>query len=172
MRLRLAALLALTSASLVASQRPVPVPAPPPGPVPRSELRPRQVSVVVDGCMEDRRLKLARDSTTNPHEMALRATEYILEGPRELLAQLATDHRGHHEEVTGIAIIPPSPGGATVDTRTKTIGGARVTGAVRQGRGSEAKPTAQTPAVVDTPRPVRISVQAVTHLHEKCQPVN
>jgi hypothetical protein len=172
MRLLLCGMLTLLSASLAASQRPVPVPAPPPGPEARSELRPRQVSVVVDGCMEDRRLKLARNSTTNPHEGALRATEYILEGPRELLAQLATDHKGHHEEVTGIAIIPSTPGGATVDTRTKTIGGARVTGSVRQGRGSSSKPTAQTPAVVDPPRPVRLRVQAVTHLADTCQPVN
>jgi hypothetical protein len=170
MRPSVCVVLALASLSVAASQRPVPLPAPPPGPEPRSELRSREIPVVVDGCMEDRRLKLAHGSTTNPHEQALRATEYILEGPRELLAQLATDHKGHHEEITGIAIIPPSPGGATVDTRTKTIGGVRVTGAVRQGRGS--KPTTQTPAVIDPARPVRIKVQAVTHLAEKCQPVN
>lgn len=170
MRLSLCLLVVATSVSLGAAQRPVPRPSPPPGPEPRSELRSRQVSVVVNGCMEDRRLTRTRMSSTNPHEDALRATEYILEGPRELLAQLAADHKGHHEEISGIAIIPPTPGGATVDTRTRTIGGARLTGSVRQG-GSR-KPTAQTPAVIDPPRAVRLRVQAVTHLAEKCVPGN
>ncbi len=168
MRLAVFTLLALAAASLAASQHGLPQPASLP-PEPRSELRAREVAVVVDGCMEDRRLKLARDSTTNSHEEALRATEYLLEGPRELLAPLATDHKGHHEEVRGIAIIPPSPGGATVDTRTRTFGGTRVTGAVRQ-RG-DSKPASGT-AIVDPPRPVRIRVQAVTHIAEKCQPVD
>jgi hypothetical protein len=167
--LRAVLALALAAASLAASQRGLPPPAAP-LPDPRSELRAREVAVVVDGCMEDRRMKLARGSAPNPHEEALRATEYLLEGPRELLAQLASDHRGHHEEVRGIAIIPPSPGGATVDTRTRTFGGTRVTGAVRQG--GDSKPGAGTPAITDPPRPVRIRVQAVTHLAEKCQPVN
>jgi hypothetical protein len=170
MRCSLCAILALAAASLAgSSQRSLPQPTAP-TPDPRSELRAREVAVVVDGCMEDRRMKLARGSATNPHEEALRATEYLLEGPRELLAQLASYHRGHHEEVRGIAIIPPSPGGATVDTRTRTFGGTRVTGAMRQ-RG-DSKPAAGTPALIDPPRPVRIRVQAVTHLAEKCQPVN
>ena len=168
MRLSLCLLVVATSVFLGAAQRALQRPSPPPGPEPRSELRSRQVSVVVNGCMEDRRLTRTRMSSTNPHEDALRATEYILEGPRELLAQLAAEHKGHHEEISGIAIIPPTPGGATVDTRTRTIGGARLTGSVRQG-GSR-KPTAQTPAVIDPPRAVRLRVQAVTHLAEKCVP--
>ena len=167
----LCAIFTLVCASLAAGQRPVPVPSPPPSPEPQSELRERQVPVVVDGCVANRRLKLAYVSSTNPHEDALRATEYILEGPKEVLAQLAADHKGHYEQITGIAIVPPTPGGATVETRTRTIGGVRVTGAVRQGR-TGARPTAQTPVVIDPPRPVRLRVQAAKHLAEKCQPVN
>ena len=166
MRALQCASLAFAALSLAAAQRPVPVPAPPPGPQPQSDLRRREVAVVVDGCLEDRRLKLTSHSSTSPHEATLRATEYILEGPRELLAQLSAEHKGHHEEITGIAIIPP--GGATVDTRTKTIGGVRVTGAVRDGSRSQ---PAQAPAV-DSPRPVRIRVQAATHLAEKCVSIN
>jgi hypothetical protein len=158
--------LAFAALSFAAAQRPVPQPAPA-GPPRQSQLRNREVAVVIDGCVENRRLKLSRHSSTNPHEGALRATEYILEGTRELLAQLSTDHQGHHEEITGIAIIPP--GGDVVDTRTKTIGGVRVTGAVRDG--TRSKPAAQTP-VIDSPRPVRIRVQAATHLAETCQPIN
>jgi hypothetical protein len=172
MRVLLCAITTFACATLAgAAQRPVPVPTPPAGPTPRSELRQQQLAVVVDGCVENRRLKLAYGSSTNSHEDALRATEYILEGPKEVLAQLASEHKGHHEEISGIAIIPPTPGGATIDTRTRTVGGVRVTGSVRQ-QPSSTKPSAQTPAVIDPPRAVRLRVQAVKHLAEKCQPVD
>ena len=167
MRLVTVAVLALTTLPLLASQRPAPIPAPPPGPAPTSQTRAREVQVVIDGCVENRRLKIARSTATNPHESALQATEYLLEGPKELLAQLSSDHKGHHEEIVGIAILPPLPDGATVDTRTKTIGGARVSGAVRQAGASGG---ANRPAVVSTPGPVRIKVQSARHIADSCSP--
>ena len=153
---------------VLAAQRPVPVQPAPPGPAPRSELRPREVAIVIEGCVENRRLKPAASATIhNPHEEALRATEYILEGPRELLSQLARDHRGHHEEIVGVAILPPTPAGETVDTRTREIGGVRVTGAVRQAGGSTG---GDARVMVDAPRSVRIRVKAVRHLADGCAP--
>lgn len=164
--LLVAAFLAIAS-GVAGAQRPVPPRQPDqPGPPPRSELRSREVSVVIDGCVENRRLRpTAGSATLNPHEEVLHATEYILEGPRELLGQLARDHRGHHEEIVGVAILPPTPAGETVDTRTREIGGVRISGAMRQSGGSTA---GDARGMVDAPRPVRIRVKATTHLADHC----
>lgn len=147
--------LALASVSATA-QRPGPQPAPP-GPASSSGIRARETPVVIDGCVRGRRFQLAyKGLTQGVHEEVLRASEFVLEGPSELLKTLAADHDGHHEEITGIAILPPATEDAQVDTRTKEIGGVRVTAGVRQ-RGGRRLPKATRPA--DAPRPVRIRVQ-------------
>jgi hypothetical protein len=157
---------ALAAASMAATQRPIPPPPAQPGPPPRSDVRPREVAVTVEGCVEGRRLKLPyKGAYQGVHEEALRASEFLLEGPRELLRMLASDHKDHHEQIAGIAIIPPSPSGETVDTRTRQIGPARVSGGVRQ-TGRQGVPPAATPA--DAARPIRLRVQSITHLGDTC----
>jgi hypothetical protein len=156
--------LAIASAPL-AAQRP-PVIAPPPGsvPAPTSAVRPADVQVTVEGCLFGTQLRLM-EGPSGAHEQALRASEFLLEGSKELLRQLARDHDGHQEIITGIAIVPPQPAGEVIDTRTKQIGGVRVTGGVRR-TGRAGMPKVVAPA--DVPRPVRIRVQSATHVAEGC----
>ena len=164
MRAAISIALALAFAPVAASQRPIaPAPAQP-GPAPRSNVRPTEVPVTVEGCVFGSQLRLTEGSS-GAHERALNASEFVLEGSKELLRQLARDHAGHQEIITGIAIIPPQPGGEVVDTQTKQIGGVRVTGGVRQ-TGGAGTPKAAQPA--DVPRPVRIKVQSATHVADSC----
>lgn len=166
MRITLWAVVALSSATLAAAQIPVPQPPSQPGPAPRSALRPQEVPVTIDGCVEGRRFTLAYKGTyQGVHEEVLRASEFHLEGSRELMRMLAREHDGHHEEITGIAILPPSPAGETVETRTKQVGGIRVFGGVRQ-TGRQGVPRDMRPS--DASRPVRIRVLSVTHVADGC----
>ena len=156
--------LVAASASLAASQRPVTPPVQP-GPA-SSALRPQEVPVAIEGCLHGRTLKpLQQGLFQGTHEEVLRATEFLLEGSKELMQQLARDHDGHHEEITGIAIIPASPAGEVVDTRSREIGGVRIFGGVRQ-TGVRELPGAV--AAPDSPRPIRIEVKAAAHVAETC----
>jgi hypothetical protein len=163
MRASVLTVLVLASVSVGAPQRPpILSPPPQPGPAPRSNVRPTEVKVTIDGCLRGRQLLPLRFSK-GAHEQGLNASEFLLEGSRELLQQLTRDHNGHQERITGIAILPP--GGETVDTRTKEIGSARVTGAVRQSGTSR---TPEAAALADSPRPVRVRVLSATHVDESC----
>src|SRR5690242_14857359 len=110
-----AVLLALVLSTAVAAQTDVPPrPKTPPSQTPIT--REQQVAVTVDGCVESNRLMPTVSTADSSHELVLNALYYRLEGPKELLRTLARDHKGHQERITGIAIIPATPGGATVDT--------------------------------------------------------
>jgi hypothetical protein len=90
----------------------------------------------------------------------LNANELLLEGPKELLTQLRREHENHDDELTGIAIVPPSPdGSSTTEGQTKEIGKkARITLGVRESSG----PTG------DVRRTVRFRLEAVRHLQDGC----
>jgi hypothetical protein len=137
-----------------------------PQPVPTAApLRDREVKVVVEGCIQGgRRVRLLRSGDgKDVHAEITGAREFVLEGPREVLAQLGRDHDGHQEQVAGVAVLPPSD--ETVDTRTRDIGGTRITGGVRQGAGG----TVRAPAPPrDARGPVRLKVATVRHVDETC----
>src|SRR5688500_17982032 len=109
MRAAISIALALAFASPAASQRPIPPAPAQPGPAQRSNVRPTEVAVTVEGCIFGRQLRLT-EGVPGTHELALNASEFVMEGSKELLRQLARDHDGHQEIITGIAIIPPQPG--------------------------------------------------------------
>src|SRR5688500_9680808 len=99
----------------ISAQRPPIVPAPGQGvpPAPNSAVRPTEIRVTLEGCLEGSRLTLT--DRMSPERELLKANEFALEGPKELMTLLAKEHDRHQEIITGIAIIPPSPDGATVD---------------------------------------------------------
>jgi hypothetical protein len=123
-------------------------------PVPSEE----KSTVVVKGCVSYNRLKHADTVSHDVPAEILQATEYVLEGPKELLRQLGREHDGHFDEITGVVRRPPTPGGTTGDVRSKKLGkGGTVTLGARREE-SELPPL-----------PVRMRVVSLRHISEHCE---
>ena len=139
------------------AQRPI---APPPAPDPpgRSTIRSNQFEVVVAGCVRGNRLHMPVSSAVDPQVEALRASEFILEGPRELMQQIRREHNGHYDEIAGIVTVPLSPSGDKSEVSTKKLGPL----SIKVGNRSENGP------VREAPRPIRLKVASLTHLNEGC----
>src|SRR5215470_11829351 len=82
--------------------------------------RNRDDLVTVSGCVRGNQLKLPT-GTTAAVDFTLRASEYLLTGPKEMLRTLAKDHDGHYEELTGTLKLPPGKPG-DVQVREKELG--------------------------------------------------
>ena len=122
----------------------------------KSAIRDSQYPLVVAGCLRGSRLKIDR-TVLNAVADSLDASEFVLEGPKELLLQMRREHDGHQDEITGIAILPAA---RTDDGRTET----------RQ-LGKKTRITVGTRATVGEraqPRPVRLKVTSLKHLADKC----
>ena len=81
--------------------------------------------VTVKGCISGNQLKLARGDLDSI-AATLNASEYTLEGSKEVLRTLKKDHAGHYEEITGTLKLPPgslvNPSlPAAVNARTATV---------------------------------------------------
>jgi hypothetical protein len=136
-----------------------------PGPIPREKEPPSQTTrmqekhlpLTVQGCIRGKRLLLSSlDGTAN----LLNADELALEGSKDLLQQLRREHEGHDDELTGTAILKPSPdGSSTTDIESKPLGKkGRLTLGVRESDGLQG----------DVRQPVRFKVTGLRHLHEAC----
>ena len=141
---------------VVAQEKPI---APPVAPAPpaRSNIKPNQLEVVISGCIRGNRLQL-RALASDPQVDALRASEFILEGPRELMQQIRRAHGGHYDEIAGIVTVPPPPPGDSSEVSAKKLGPV----SVKMGSRSESSP------VKEAPRPLRLKVASLTHLDEQC----
>jgi hypothetical protein len=116
--------------------------------------RNRDELVTVSGCVKGNHLKLPR-GTTGTVDGALRASEFVLDGSKELLRTIQKDHDGHYEEVTGTLKIPPDRVNGVI--RQKELDPkTRVTVGVRETYGQEA------------PAPVRLTVSSYRHLADRC----
>jgi hypothetical protein len=162
--MRTAALFIACSTAIVMAQTDQPT-RPKAPPAQANAIREQQVSVVVDGCVQGKRLIPSIDTRSGAHDALLNASEYLLEGPRDLIKQLTRDHDRHHEQITGIAIIPPTAGGAMVDTRTVKRGKTTITAGVRESGGGGGGHAA---VAGDAKLPVRLKVASATHLSETC----
>src|SRR6186997_1152059 len=78
------------------SQNPFPSPNIPPA---KSALRDNEYPVVVAGCLRGTRLKIDR-TAANAAVDSLGASEFVMEGAKELLQQLRREHDGHQDEIT------------------------------------------------------------------------
>ena len=156
-RVVLSALVALVIVCPVVAQKPI---SPPPAPNPpgRSTLRSNQFEVVVSGCIRGNRLQLPAGVTSDAQVESLRASEFILEGERELMQQIRRQHNGHYDEIAGIVTVPPSPSGDTSEVSTKKLGPVRI------GMGTRT----ETGPVREGPRPIRLKVASLRHLNEGC----
>ena len=152
---------ALLPVALAASQFPGQIP--PRDKEPPSQqtrMQEKRLPMAVYGCIRGKRLILSSMSGREGIIDLLNANELQLEGPKELLTQLRREHENHDDQLIGIAIVPPSPDGAsTSEGQTKELGKkARVTMGVRESSG----PTG------NVRRAVRFKVEAVRHLHDGC----
>jgi hypothetical protein len=154
-RVSLSALVVLLMVYPAVAQKPI---APPPAadPPSRSRIKSNQFEVIVKGCVRNGRLERAA-FTSDPQVDTLRASEFILEGPRELMQQIRSEHNGHYDEIAGIVTVPTTLTGGTSDVATKKLGPVRIGVGNRTDGG-----------VVEAPRPLRLKVASLTHLNEGC----
>lgn len=137
-----------------------PITPPPQTPPAQSTLKGNEYAIVVSGCVRGNRLKRtgrATESTVADAD-ALKASEFILEGPREPIQQIRREHDGHYDEVTGIAILPPSRNRGDGQVGTKKIGPVQVAVGGRQELGVAA----------EAPGPVRIRISSLRHVGQTC----
>ncbi|HEY3043414.1 MAG TPA: hypothetical protein VGJ39_05295 [Vicinamibacterales bacterium] len=150
----LSSILFLAIVSPLTAQGPFPPPKTPPA---KSAVRDSQSPVVVTGCLSGSRLKIDR-TVSNPTVDSLGASEFVMEGPKELLQQIRREHDGHQDEITGIAIVPASRTDEG-KTETKQLGKkTRITVGARTTVGER----------LDGPRPVRLKVASLRHIDDKC----
>src|SRR3954466_13000433 len=102
------------SLTVYAQQRgPTPPPKEPPANQP-SQVRSQQVRVTVEGCLSGKHLLPSLSVSPSIDERLLNASEFILEGPPDLMRQLRSDHDNHLERISGVATVP-QPEGTTVE---------------------------------------------------------
>ena len=153
------ALVVLLTVCPLTAQKPITPPPAPPIPDQTSQLRTNQYAVAVKGCVQNGRLKFSQSVGHEFPFETLGASEFLLEGPRELMRQIQEQHKGHYDEVEGIATVPPSPNRGTRSVTTKKMGPVRVTAGNQEASGV---------APVEAPRPIKLRVSSFTHISEGC----
>jgi hypothetical protein len=141
---------------------PAPAPQPPqaPGERPKSDIAvPKgEDAITISGCVHGSHFKPSRESVNDVPTALLKVSEYVLDGKRELLQRLKTDHDGHYEEVTGVAKIPPDFQHPQTQVRSKDVGKTRITIGTRQ----------ETAYLPSPDKPVRIIVDSFRHINDHC----
>ena len=158
-RLALSLFTVFACAGPIAAQQPVPAPPPAALPDGNSRLKANQYAVVATGCIRGKRLTASNVDSSASVFATLRATEFTLQGPRELLNQIKNHHDGHYDQIEGIVTVPAAFNGASSTTTTKEFGKTRVTLGGRE----EGKAYVQ-----DPPKPLTLKVVSLTHMHEGC----
>ena len=144
----------LLSPALVAQGPIVP---PPKSPPKKPTMTNEEFAIVVKGCVRGKRLKIEPE-TQNLTVRFLDASEFVLEGSKELMRRLEREHDGHEDEITGVAIVPAQEKSDDGHPQTKQVGKTRITvsgGSSVNHTGKEFKP-------------VRLKVESLTHLSDKC----
>jgi hypothetical protein len=126
---------------------------------PDTPTAPGTALITVDGCLRGSVLELAQTSGTRTTARTLNASEFSLQGSKELLQMLKADHEGHHIEIVGVARVPPRPTEERIAIETKDLGRAgRITIGRRERAGK----------IDSTPQPVYLEVQSFKHVNDRC----
>lgn len=151
---------ALLPIALGAAQLPGPIPREKEPPSQTTRMREKQLPLTVSGCIRGKRLQLSSVFRGDGVADLLNTDQLLLEGPKDLMAQLRKEHEGHDDELTGVAILPPSPDGSTTtDVQTKDLGKkGRITVGVRESNGLQG----------EVRQTVRFRVASLQHMHEGC----
>src|SRR6185503_19487055 len=88
---------------------------PPAAPIPNkaSALKANDYAVAVTGCIRGKHLRASDLEGLGSLYATLRASEFILQGPRELMQQIKDSHDGDYDRVEGIVTVPAAPNGAS-----------------------------------------------------------
>jgi len=155
------ALVVLLTVSPLTAQKPITPPPPTPIPNQTSRLKTNQYAVSVKGCIQSGRLKMSvMDQSALPFD-TLGVSEFILEGPKEMLRQIQEQHPGHYDEIEGIATVPPPPNDSSTSVTTTKKGPVRIAVGSHEEKG---------PVILSAPRPIKLRVGSLTHLNEGCVP--
>ena len=137
-----------------------------PGPAPRLSAQADVASakqeelVTITGCVHGSQFKRRMQTNADVPATIANASEWVLDGKRELLQQLRSGHDGHEEEITGTIKLPPTPHDDQAHIRTKPVG-KKTTVTIGQREAT----TITGPA---PPRPVRIVVASFRHVADNC----
>ena len=153
------AVFVLLTVCTLAAQKPAVPPPQPPIPAPTTRQKPTQHKVAVRGCVENGRLKIALSAALEPPFDMLNVSEFILEGPKEMLRQIQEQHHRHYDEIAGVAIVPPPPNDSDAAVETATKGPVRITAGRRDDKG---------PVTGSAPSQIRLRVASLTHISEGC----
>jgi hypothetical protein len=144
----------LAIAPQVAAQGPrFPAPKTPP---PNNTVRDQEYAITAQGCLRGRRFVVDGSANSATIEL-IQASEFALEGSKELLQRLEQEHDNHYDEITGIAIVPvrQREGSITeINDKTRIVVSSR-------GKSSD-------DVDVKTPKVLRFKVTSLTHLEDKC----
>jgi hypothetical protein len=131
-----------------------------PAPPERGTLKTHQYDVVVSGCVKGKRLE--RAFIHSPGDdlpfSALNAESFSLDGPKELLKQIADEHRNHFDQVIGIATVPPSMSRAQSEVKSKRIGPISIGIGGRQ----------ETSPLQSAPQTIKLTVSSFVHVENVC----
>lgn len=153
------ALVVLLTLYPLAAQQPIVPPPQRPIPEPSRRGRPTQHKVVVQGCVQNGRLMLsATAADTLPFDM-LNASDFILEGPKELLRQIQEQHHRHYDEIAGLATVPPPPNETDATVESAKKGPIRITAGRRDEKALGSR---------SAPQPIKLRVASLTHISDGC----
>jgi hypothetical protein len=158
MRAALQALFLLLTISPLAAQQPV-VPPPQQPPTPATRGRATQHAIVVKGCVRNGRLRRADSVAGDVAFTTLNVSEFILEGPKEMLQQIKELHNGHYDEIEGMATVPPPPQSEDAAVVTSKKGPVTITTGRRDEKSFGAR---------NAPQSIRLRVASLTHISEGC----
>jgi hypothetical protein len=152
-------IIALLTASSLWAQQPIVPPPQPPIPQPNARGKATQHKITVRGCVQNGRLKTPQSLTGEVPFDILNVTEFILEGPKEMLRQIKEQHNGHYDELNGIATVPPPPQDEDAAVVSSKKGPVNITA----GRRDE-----KSLGVRNAPQSIRLRVASLTHINEGC----
>jgi hypothetical protein len=155
----LPAIIVLLTASSLGAQRPIVPPPQQPVPQPKSRGKATQHAVAVRGCVQNGRLKIPQSLTGELPFEILNVTDFILEGPKELLQQIHERHNGHYDEIEGIATVPPPPQDEDATVVTSKKGPVSITAGRRDEKSF---------GVRNAPQSIKLRVASLTHINEGC----
>jgi hypothetical protein len=125
----------------------------------KSTMKDTERAIVVEGCIRGDRLKIDRDVSSLTVRL-LDVTEFVLQGPKETLQRVKTDHDGHQDEISGIVVVPA--GQPEKEVVTKEIGKrTRVTAGASTSTSDPGQP-------VSGFKPMRLKLGTLRHLSNKC----
>ncbi len=125
-------------------------------PVPKSPAT--EYAVTITGCLHGTRL-IPQSASSDTTSDAFRASEYVLDGSKDILQLIKKEHDGHLDEITGVAQLPATPDAHRTGVASKPFG--------KKGRITVGKREASGGLRAEA-HPVRLKVTSLRHVSDGC----